>query len=656
MAVATLPAPSAAPPRNANRDATTFLGLFLLAFLPYANIFSNQFVYDDGFQVVGNPYAHSFKYLRQIFTTTVWSFQGAQGTSNYYRPMMTFGYLLTYQVAGLAPWAFHLVNILLNGIVVCLVFSILRRLSGERVALVAAGLFALHPIHTEPVAWIASVTDLELAVFYLAAFLLYLKMPESNAKPWMRAAMCAAFVLALFSKEQAMTLPVVATFFEHFYRADRSATTPKEKLSRYAALWAIAAAYLATRLILMRGLARVLMRPNLSWPETVFSAVSLTGAYLGKLVWPARLSPFYIFHESRNLTDPGVLLGAAGLAVCAIFFAALWKRAHIVSFALLWLFLPLLPALNARWMPASVFGERYLYLPSIGFCWLLSWSAVQLWSGNVPGISRVAARAVPAAVAILALSYGVKTTLRNRDWRDNKTLYESVIRNQGDASLIRGNLGSVAYERGDAQLAEKDWLDALAAGPTNVHALDSMALIRRDQRRFAESVDYSTQALNIRPQDTFGHVNLGVTFAALGRASEAEQQFRTATALSPLSVNAHNTYGKFLLLQNRSEDARAEFETSVDADPNPEAYELLGEIYLTWQDLPRAERNFRGAISRDPSGSRAHVGLGRVLEFTGRTAEAMREYEVALAIDPSDAEAGAALNRLEGAVAPAQSR
>src|SRR5579863_6398694 len=177
--------------REKNRTLGTFVILFLLAFLPYSNIFFNQFVYDDGFQVVGNPYAHSFKYLRQIFTTSVWSFQGAQGVSNYYRPMMTLGYLLTYQVAGLVPFSFHLANILLNGIVVWLVFLILRRFSGERVALVAAGLFALHPVHTEAVAWIAAVTDLELAVFYLGTFLLYLKLPEAKTKSRQRAAMCA---------------------------------------------------------------------------------------------------------------------------------------------------------------------------------------------------------------------------------------------------------------------------------------------------------------------------------------------------------------------------------------------------------------------------------------------------------------------------------
>src|SRR5579864_3147897 len=102
------------------RQAVIFLILFLLAFLPYVNTLLNDFVYDDSFQVIGNPYAHSFRYLRPIFTTTVWSFQGAQGVSNYYRPMMTLGYLLTYQIAGAIPFSFHLANLVLNGIAVWL--------------------------------------------------------------------------------------------------------------------------------------------------------------------------------------------------------------------------------------------------------------------------------------------------------------------------------------------------------------------------------------------------------------------------------------------------------------------------------------------------------------------------------------------------------
>ncbi len=635
-----------------NRDVVTFLILFVLAVLPYSNIFFNQFVYDDGFQVVGNPYAHSFKYLRQIFTTSVWSFQGAQGVSNYYRPMMTLGYLLTYQIAGLVPFSFHLVNILLNAIAVWLVFAILRRFSGERVALVAAGLFALHPIHTEPVAWIAAVTDLQLAVFYLGTFLLYVKLPEAKNKFWARAAMCACFALALLSKEQAMTLPVLAVLYEHFYRDDRSTTAPKEKFSRYGALWIVAALYLGVRTAVMGGFASVIMRPKMSWYDVALSAVALFGAYLGKLVWPARLSPYYVFQASQHLSDAKVLLGLAGIALCAILFAALWKRAHIVSFALVWIFLPLGPVLNARWMPASVFGERYLYLPSLGFCWLVAWGAVQIWGGSAPAVPRVVSRAMPVLLCLLALAYGVKTISRNRDWRDDETLYSGILATQGDTSLIRANLGSVAFDRGDLALAERDWQDALATGPTNVHALDSMALVRRIQHRYPESVDYSERALRIRPVDTFGHINLAVTLAEMGRLAEADSQFRTATSLSPLSTNAHNAYGQFLLLEGRSEDARAEFERSADADFNTDAYDQLGDIYLASRDFARAEKAFRKALTGNAFDTRAHFGLGQALEFTSRPGDALREYETGLAIDPSNAAARAAANRLLPGASP----
>jgi tetratricopeptide (TPR) repeat protein len=641
-------------PEKTKRDAVSYLILFLLAVLPYSNILHNRFVYDDHFQVEGNPYAHSFKYLPQIFKTSVWSFQGAQGVSNYYRPMMTLGYLLTYQIAGLAPFGFHLVNILLNAVVVWLVFAILRRFSGERVALIAAGLFALHPIHTEAVAWVAAITDLQLAVFYLGTFLLYLRLPETPHKFRARVLMCACFALALLSKEQAMTLPVLAVIFEHFYREDRAATSLKQKFSRYGALWVVVALYLAIRIAVMRGFASVVMRPSLSWYETCLSAVALIGNYLGKLIWPARLSPFHIFQASQRFADPKVLLGILAIAGSVLLFAVLWQRARKLSFALVWIFLPLGPVLNARWMPASVFGERYLYLASLGFCWLVAQACVWLWAGSAPAAPRIARRAVPALLGIVAVAYGVRTISRNRDWRNDQSLYQSVLETQGDASLIRANLASVAFDHADSELAERDWLDALATGPANVHALDSMALLRRAQNRYPESLDYSMRALRARPEDTFGHVNLAVTLTALGRAAEAEWRFRVAIALSPLSTNAHNTYGKFLLLQGRAEEARAEFERSVDADFNTDAYDILGDIYLGGQNLPQAEMAYRRALSGNASDSHAHVGLGKVLELAGRPADALREYETGLAIDPSDAAARAGVERLRSG-SPAQS-
>src|ERR1019366_9091134 len=598
-----------APPEN-RREAVTFLILFLFGFLPYVNTLFNNFVYDDNFQVVQNPYVHSFRYLRQIFTTTVWSFQGAQGATNYFRPMMTLGYLLTYKIAGPIPFGFHLANLVLNGLTVWLVFCLLRRFSGERVALIAAGLFALHPIHTESVAWIAAVTDLELTVFYLATFLLYLRLPDSEHRWRARAAMCASFALALLSKEQSMTLPVLAMAFEHFYRDDRSTTTVREKLSRYAPLWAMAALYFGVRAIVLGGVTSIVLRPKLQWYETVLSAVALIGGYLGKLIWPVHLSIFYVFHPSNHLTDPAVLAGLGGLTLCAVFFVVLWRRARLLSFALLWMFLTLGPVLNARWMPAAVFGERYLYLPSVGFCWLVAWGGVKLWRAEAPALLRPLSRAIPALLAIIALLYGVRTVIRNREWSSDEVLFRQVLETQGDASLIRSNLGGIFFDRGDYADAEREWLEALSSGPTNAFALDNMALLRQREHRYAESLDYSWRALRAIPVYTIAHVHLAETLVFMGRTREAEWQFRIAATLSPLSTRAHNSYGKFLFDAGRLEDARAEYEHSVAVDSTDEAYDRLGDIYLRWQDTPRAEQSFRRAIGVNPFDGHAHLGLG----------------------------------------------
>ncbi len=155
-------------------------------------------------------------------------------------------------------YGFHLVSLLLHVLIVCLVFVLTERLTGDRVwAFVAGALFALHPIHTESVAWIAAVTDLELTFFYLLTFGLFLALarPGGGVRSACVAAMGATFLLALLSKEQAMTLPALATVYEHFYREDRSETSISQKLARYGVLWLVGAAYVLFRIHFLGALA-----------------------------------------------------------------------------------------------------------------------------------------------------------------------------------------------------------------------------------------------------------------------------------------------------------------------------------------------------------------------------------------------------------------
>src|SRR6516165_2283221 len=231
--------------RLARHDAAPMCLLFLLAVLPYLNSMRNGFVYDDDSQVLHNPYIRDFSHLREIFTTQVLSYQGVDSAPNYYRPLMNFGYLLCYRLFGPQPYAFHLANLLLHGFVVILLFAVTKRMfRNSTLAFVAAALFALHPIHTESVDWIAAVTDLELTLFYLLTFRLYLGL--GRAKPAMYAltqlGMAMSFALTAISKEQALTLPLLATLYEHAYREDRSQTTMAQKLGRYGALWLLTVA------------------------------------------------------------------------------------------------------------------------------------------------------------------------------------------------------------------------------------------------------------------------------------------------------------------------------------------------------------------------------------------------------------------------------
>ena len=148
--------------------AVYLLMLVALAVIPYGNTLRNGFVYDDIAQVVVNPYIHNFHHLREIFTSPVWSFMGgSQGTTNYYRPVMSLGYLFCYQLFGPRALGFHLANLLANVGVTLLVFLVtLRMFRSAPVALVTGCIFALHPIHSEAVDWVAAVTELELTFFF----------------------------------------------------------------------------------------------------------------------------------------------------------------------------------------------------------------------------------------------------------------------------------------------------------------------------------------------------------------------------------------------------------------------------------------------------------------------------------------------------------
>jgi len=622
--------------------------LILVAVLPYLNSLLNGFVQDDNRQVVSNPYLRSFSHLREIFATNVWSYVGAQGATNYYRPLMTFGYLLCYQFLGPLAYGFHLANVVLNAGVVCLVFLVSERIFRDRtLGFVAAVIFALHPIHSESVDWIAAVTDLQLTLFYLLAFWFFLQVAKPGGKRSGAAelGMVLTFTLALLAKEPAATLPFLATFYEHFLRDDRAQTSMGQKLSRYVTLWLLDIAYLLFRTRIFGGLAPVLQLPQISRREAFYSSFALVARYVWKLLWPVNLCAFYPFHKCVGLFDPRVVVGFLVLGLSLFALAYSWRRERLVSFGLLWFFVNIAPVLNARWLGANVFTERYLYLPSLGFCWIAAWGVRLLWM-RLAG-RPTARKFYVAGLAIVAILCLVRIVTRNRIWHDDPTLYRSTLAAQPDAIALRINLGAVYWNSGSPDQAETEWREALRRAPNHWLILNNLGLAAARKKRYNEAIEDFQLSIRLRPNYADSHMNLGRTYAETGAGEKAEAQLRAAVALAPLYVQARNELAKFYFDTGRFTEAEPQFRSSVSSGGTTQAWNSLGEIYSRWNRWQDAEHAFRQAVALDPFDSRAHFGLGAVLEAQGRTKEALNEYEAGLQTDPRNPIALESVERLK---------
>lgn len=637
-------------PRSSGFSDPAWVGiLMLLAALPYANTLSNDFIftYDDGTQILKNPYAHSLRYVGRIFSTNVWSYLGTHTVTNYYRPLMTVGYLVCYKIFGPAPYGFHLASVTLHTAVVATVFAVTRRLTADRgQALAAAVVFALHPMHTEAVAWISAVTELEVTLFYLVAFGLFLEVARPGGKYSVGAAlgMISSYLLALLSKEQALTLPVVALVYEHFYRDDRKETAWAQKVARYGALWLLGAAYVLFRIHFLGGFAPLSQRPRLGWLQALLAAIALLAQYLFKLVWPVHFLAFYVFPEEVIALTPWIIAGFAALVFSAWLLARLWRRDRAATFGAIWLLLTLAPVLNPRWMANFVFAERYLYLPSIGFCWILAWGWVSCWRRVERRQSR---RAMVAAALVVAALCVLRIAARNRDWRDDVTLYARTLEVTPESPRVMDALGLAYWRDGQLDAAEQEWRRLLASHPEMPSPWNYLGVVLAEKKQYAEAVRCFRRSLELAPSSADAHLNLGAAYAEQERMDLAEIEFRAAISLSPLSVPAHNVLGKLYFDSGRLRAAEEQFRQSLAVEPSVAAYDYLGDIDVRSGDRGRAEQAFKQALALNASDSRAHFSLGGLYRSTGRPEQARREYLAGLETDPKNTEALAALEELK---------
>ena len=623
-----------------------YFAIAALAFGVYAATLSNGFVWDDSAQLLKNPAVVDFHRIPGIFKQDVWAFEHNEGTpkSNYYRPIPILTYMGMYYLTGFNSFAFHFLMMLIHTANALLVFFLFSRLSprfsGSReAALFAAALFAVHPIHTEAVVWVAALPDVLVT---LLALVLLVRFIRQNASP-SRLQIVGYGVLyfaALLTKETGVVLLPLLLGYEWLYLGRSSIEIWKNRLL-YCSLLLVLCVYLALRVQALGGLAPAQGRNiQLGAREFVLSAIAIAGRYLGKLVLPTNLSSYHIFEPVVHLNLAVFLSLASIIGVAAAIFT-FRRTARLVSFASFFTVIPLVPVLNLTGVGEAVFAERYLYLPSVGFAWIagLGWS----WLFRR---SRIVARSAAIAVFVL-FSYGV--TARIPDWHDDITLYRVTARQYPNSAHIRTMLGQFYQSKGENSQALAEYRAAVRIDPKNAVLHNSFATVLAQSGHSDEALEELRKSTTLDPSYWPGFVNLATLFDRAGQADKAAAAFEHALKLKPDSVQALNGVA---LARRQSKDYTAAVELlrrAVGIDPNfTEGHLNLGLVYDDMARYAEAASAFRRAIEvggEYPFLYLAHYGLGVADVRLNLMKAATAEFTTTLLLNPDYTPARQALEK-----------
>ena len=662
--------------QNLDRLAIPLLFVFSLAL--YIVTTGYDLVGDDAILIAGNPYVKSFHFLREIFTQTFWSFRGARGDSIYYRPLVMFSFLVQSMLFGSRPGPFHLFNVLLNSWVVVMVYQLGKRLWPEgRGALWAASLFAVLPVHTEDVATVSGISDLECAAFFLAALLIYTKPAPGGGYSRVRAWMSAlVFLLAALCKEVALAVPVLMVFYEHFLRGDAGARFG-ERLSRYLPSFLVSAFYVAVHLAVIGDVSSVGPPSRMHLRESLIFGFTQLGGYTGKLLWPQHLSYSWKFYPPLSWRDPAVLLGMLFALWAVGMTAAWWRRDRPVSFAIIWFFLTLAPVLNIAGVGVPAYGERYLYIPSVGICWLAG-QGLGAMAAQGPGRRPWRRVAAVGLGSVLLLAAALRTLVRLPVWRNNFTLGLATVREDPTAAMFHVYVGNHYRAEGDRGLARIEFIAAIATDPLAGEAFVNLAgvflddgypsaaeaILRRgaqtnptfskplyvlgklalDRGSKEEARDLFGRALSLDTNDSEALFQLGVLSLQEGRLDEAENLLGRAATVEPASALVHLNLGAVFSREKKFGGAETEFRRAIQLAPNSEApYLALAGVYEDQGKQAAALELYRQIVGAAPDSPTAQFRRGVLALKMGKRDEAIAALGKAVAVQPKSALAHAQL-------------
>lgn len=531
--------------RAGQRRLERLLGLVILlstvaAFWPLSRC---DFIYfDDLTYVVENAR------IRSGFTgsSLAWAFTTFHFAN--WHPLTWLSYMADFKLYGLNPAGYHLTNVLFHAGNALLLFLVLREATGRTWESAAvAGLFALHPLHVESVAWVSERKDVLSTFFWMLTLLTYIRYTRQHGKSWYGLTL-VFFVLGLLSKPMLVTLPFVLLLLDYWPLARLHIRETGDPARSFGALPESTRSGLPFRRLLLEKVPFFLL--SVASSIVTFMAQSQGGAvqsletfslkvrvlnalvsyvvYLLKAFCPLNLA--IIYPHPGNAIELWQGLGAAGfLLALSMVVLQHWRTHPFVLVGWLWFLGTLVPVIGIVQVGAQALADRYTYVPLIGLFVAVVWwmSALDRNTASVPW-----RRFLPASVFFLLLA-GC-TWLQVSRWKDTTTLFEHALRVTSKNAAVHFILSQEYDDRRNGDQARFHYDRAASINPSLVSYLHNRTGYYMVEENMLEAAESEfRKALSVSPNYPNAHNNLGVVLARRGMLGEAVKEFDTVLKLSP---------------------------------------------------------------------------------------------------------------------------
>lgn len=560
-------------------------GILLLTFIVFYPALNNAFTnWDDPMYLIDNPLIKQLngENIRRIFTEVYFG---------NYQPLHIFSYAIEYHFYKLDPAGYHTTSVLMHVLVTFLVFRFIKILSGNvNIALLSALLFGIHPLHVESVAWAAERKDLLYAMFFIASLIFYIKYIRSEEKMKYYFFSFFLFVLSILSKAMASSLPPLLILIDYYFGRKLNGKTILEKLPYFAMAIVIGlkAAYTAA------STGQVSLQVFSLFERILIACFNLL-AYVYKLILPVQLSVFYPYPARVNGNMPFYFY-VAPLLIAVLLFLIIrsLKKTKVIFFGAGFFVACLILVLQLFPVGPNIMAERYSYLSSIGFFYVVAYYFHQF-------TQKKASLKTPAyaMLAGYSLFLCVATYQRCDVWKDSMTLWTNVLDQFPYVGTALNNRGNVyGKELGDLDKAMENFNASILYEPTYENAYANRGIVYCLRGQFDLAIQDFNKAVELKPGYFDALFNRGIAFSQTNQFDKALADFNTLIKTNPEDARLYSHRGWAYVQKQMLNDGLADFNKALSLDPGfAEAYYRRSYALFSLQRYKEAYVDMQQAIA-----------------------------------------------------------